>query len=685
MSTSTFKVAVILSALDKMTSVVDGAVNRAQARMRSLSSGAMEVGRSGLAVTAGIGAAMAMPIKQAVEFETGMANIKKVVGELKDETAFKEFSQDILKVGREIPLTYKEITELAAAGGRMDVPKAELIGYTKEVAKMATAFDAPTDQIGEQMGKLAKGYEMPISQIGELGDVINYLDDNAIAKGADIIEVMSRMAGQARQVGLSTKSTAALASTFLTLGSSAEVAATAGNAMLRELAIAEMQPKRFQEGLKLIGMSAKEVQKNMAIDPEKTLLGVLDAVNKLPKEKQTVVSTMLMGKEYGDDFAKIAQNNKEYRRQIALANSSEAKGSMQREYETRMKTTAAQMKLFQNNLAEVGITIGNAILPALNDVMKAIRPYIDAFRDWAAANPELVAGIAKLAAVIAATSLATSALSFMFGGVLKLFPAGLSIFKALRTGVGVVSGGFKLLTKVGGLFTGVLGGIVKAFGFVGTALRALTAAFMTNPIGIAIAAIATAVYLIYEYWGEIKGFFSNLWEGTKSVFSSFTSWVGDWAGYLWEKGKGAMHGLWEGMKGVASSIGDWFASWWESDIEKIASRINYNGTFGDAMKTLTTGGSMGLSTTGGQSPEARAGSLAGSIIGQMQRVEAVKSGATVNAPTTNNQSINFSPTINVTGTGAATSDIDAAMKIAKERLKRELDEMQARKERKSFE
>lgn len=130
---------------------------------------------------------------------------------------------------------------------------------------------------------------------------------------------------------------AALGSTFLTLGASAEVAGTATNAMIRELAIATQQPKRFQAGLKALGREAEALQNGMAKNATGTLQQVLDAINKLPQADQLSVTTQLFGKEFGDAAAKLANNVQEYRRQLELANAAGGKGSMQREADTGVR------------------------------------------------------------------------------------------------------------------------------------------------------------------------------------------------------------------------------------------------------------------------------------------------------------------------------------------------------------
>lgn len=674
----------VLSAVDKMSSVVDKAVNRAQARMRSLSGSAMAIGREGLAMGVGLGAAMALPIKEAVEFETGMANVRKVVGDLKDEKVFKEFTKDVVALGREIPLAYSEITDLVAAGGRMDIPKNELVAYTKEVAKMAIAFDAPAGEIGERMGKLAKSFDIPISKIGDLADAINYLDDNSISKGTDIIEVMARMSGTARQLGMSGEQTAALGSTFLTLGASAEVAATAGNAMLRELAIAEMQPKRFQKGLQAIGVDAAKLQKQMSVDPQGTLLGVLDKINKLPKDKQTAIGTLLFGKEYGDDAAKLAKNVGEYRRQIGLLSNAQLKGSMSREFETRMKTTAAQMKIFRNNISEIAITIGNAMLPALNSVMQAIKPYIDAFRDWAAANPELVAEIAKVVAVMAALSIATSVASFVFGGLFRSVSVGLSIFRFFSSGLVKTAEKTGWIIKAGrGLWKvlGVLGGALRWLGGIFMWVGRL---FMANPIGLAITAIAGAVYLIYRYWEPLKNFFVNLWQGIKDTFFNVWEWIKGFASAFYEAGKNLLVQLWEGMKSMFARIRDGLTAFISGDVLG-AIDIGSGGAVTQMIEmkrqeARANAGLPPLPTTGG--------GLAGlAILDQMRKQSPTMpqpvAAANTNTPTTNNQTVNFSPVINIQSAGGV-EGFNVAMDKAKQDLARQLKEFQERQTRKSY-
>lgn len=544
------EIAVILSAVDRMTRVIDRATNNAvtrfqaiQKRTDAISKQAFATGRDLGAMGLAAGVALAYPIKAAADFESGMADVRKVVDGLNDTQALAQMGKDIRVLSRELPIAQDELLQLVAAGGRMGVPKAELLDYTRQVAKMATAFDAPAAEIGEQMGRLATVFNIPINKIGELADAVNYLDDNAIAKGQDIIEVMRRVGGTAQQVGLGSRNVAALASTFLTLGSTAEQAGTASNALIRELSIATIQPGRFQDALAKLGLQAGTIQKQMTIDPQNTILAVLEKINSLPKNKQVEVTTQLFGKEYGDDIAKLSQGMVEYRRQLALLNDPKLNGSVQREFAIRAQTANAQMQLAKNNIREVAVVVGSALLPAFNRAITLIRPYIERLTAWIERNQELVGKIGLVVAAFAAFSLAGSGISFLVGGIAK--------------GISLLSSTFSILTKV-------LGFLGRAFLFVGRI-------FLANPILIVVALIAGAVYLIYKNWGTIVEFFKNLWGRVKSWFSDAWEWIkkfflnytlpgliikhwGDLksvAAKFYEAGKNIVLSIWEGIKSLA--------------------------------------------------------------------------------------------------------------------------------------
>ncbi|BDA14022.1 hypothetical protein KAM339_025630 [Aeromonas caviae] len=376
-----------------------------------------------------LGATVAAPVVMAANFETAMLGVAKQVDGARDSSGkltsvYYEMGKQIQQLGREIPLTTNEIADMVTAGARMGVARDQLIDFTRTSAIMADAFELPAGELADNMGKIAGLFKIPIPAIGELADSINYLDDNAISKGGDIIEFLTRTGGVASAVKVTGNEMAALGSTLLTLGERTETAGTATNAMFQKFAAADKGTKKFKSALKELGISAAEVQKGMQQDSTATMMKVMDAIGKLPKEQQLGVMVELVGLEHSDTLAKLANNTGEWRRQLALANSEAAKGSMSREFAARLETTTAQWILMKNAVSEVAVNIGSVLLPAINDMFKAVGPVVGAMADFARDNPEITKAIVGTAAALVALNVSTKAagygFTFLKGGALQV-------------------------------------------------------------------------------------------------------------------------------------------------------------------------------------------------------------------------------------------------------------------------
>ncbi|SEA28493.1 phage tail tape measure protein [Marinobacterium iners] len=141
---------------------------------------------------------------------------------------------------------------------------------------------------------------------------------------------------------------------------------------------------------------------------------------------------------------------------------------------------------------------------ALRELVQSLSSTVRLVTAWVKENPELAAWLVRIAAITAtvvtvlgALGLAASTVMFGISGLMKMAPL-LGMFKAL---------GPVLLT---------LGKI--ALPLVAGGIKAITAALIANPIGLIIAAIAAAAYLIYRNWEPIKAFFASLWQQVKAAF-----------------------------------------------------------------------------------------------------------------------------------------------------------------------
>lgn len=537
-----------------------------------------------------------VPIKVAMDFESSMADVRKVV-DFDTPQQFKEMQQDILQLTHRIPMAGKELAAIAASGGQLGVARQDLAAFTETVAKMSVAFDMSADEAGDSMAKLANVYQIPIAQIDRLGDAINYLSNSSPAKASDIVNTLGRIGGVAKQFGLTEQQAASLSNAFISLGKRPEVAGTAINGMLVRLMTADKQGSRFQNTLKSMGMSAAQLKREIAENGEQALVNFIKRINALPKEQQMSALVDLFGREYADDIAVLAGSVDTYERSIRQLQETGKNGqanylgSMDKEFQSRMSTTAAQWQTFKNQLMHLGITIGSVVLPKINELLAEVKPLIDNLIRYSQAHPELIQNIYKVVALLVGFKagsllarfglnllgtafLGTAGHLFSFIGSLMRLKSAMMLFRmgrgvmALRTlgfsarqaraTMRLLGGSFRLVRAVGGAAFRLLGsigsaafrliinlgtGLIRFLPMVGQAFMALGRFLLTTPIGIALGLMAVAAYMLYTRWNDIVGGAKLLWTDLSNFFSS-----------LWQQIVGFFN---SGIGNISATIINW--------------------------------------------------------------------------------------------------------------------------------
>ncbi|CAN7353476.1 phage tail tape measure protein [Pseudoxanthomonas sp. LjRoot143] len=465
-----------------------------------------------------VAAATLAPVRSAVNFETAMLGVAKQLEGARDEAGnltpvFFSMSRQVQQLGREIPLATNELADMVAAGLRMGVASDEVVEFTRTAAMMADAFELPAGQLADDMGKIAGLFHIPIPRIGELADAINFLDDRSQATGSEIIDVLRRTGGMAQALKMPAREAAALGSTFLTLGSSAEVAGTASNAMMRILGAATAQSKRVQVGMSSIGLDPKRLQSDMAKDATGTILRLLDTLNALNDEQRMVAATRIFGAEYGDDVAKLATGANEYRRQLQLVNGEQANGSMSREFAARLGTTAAQWQITKNRLREVSVVIGNALVPSISRLMEAAAPMIEGFADWSRANPGLIRGIVGSALALSGLRVVTTGVAYAWTAVKGPVLSVMGFIARFRA-----TGALAAMGRFGPAAMRAAG----ALRLVGGAIAAISG----GPVTLAIGALTAGALVVRKYWQPIKAFMSGMFDGVREAMAPVLSELG---------------------------------------------------------------------------------------------------------------------------------------------------------------
>lgn len=659
------------------------------------------------------------PVKQAMQMEDAMAEIKKVV-DFTSPDGLQKMQAALEKMSLSIPITAEGLAKITAAAGQAGIAEKDLIRFTETAAKMGVAFDISAEEAGEMMAKWRSGMNLTQDQVESLADATNALSNNNAAMAKQVGEALKRYGALGKVAGLTEKQTAAMAATIIGAGAEAEVAATGMNAFMRALtkggSMTDLQKAAFGN----LGFDALQLQKDVQKNAPKTIFAVLEAVKtKLPKELQMQYLTAMFGEEGARAMGPMLANTEKLRENFDLvAESEKYAGSMEKEFLSRSATTSNALELASNAMSYFARAVGDPMLGTLKERALDFVKLGEAAGTWIKENQTLVKWFLYISGVVLSCVAVFHMLRvafFVLGApVLKLITTGMKLYEGLlliRGGLSTNTAAIKAYSFAmsvwkGGILvaTKALGGLKVAATAAGSAMKFM----FTNPIGMAITAIATLVLAgiyLYKNWDEVKAKLVELWtafeekfpglaatmkniyegsikptiDGIKTTFQGLISFIsgvfsGDWT-KAWEGAKTSFSGCFQALPEFAKGPLNLVISL----ANKAIAGLNSLGSFTVPDWVPGVGGkSMGINIP--QIPMLASGGIATgpslAMVGEGREPEAIlplsRLGGMMGAggPSI---SVNFSPVIQITGAGAVREDVQSGLRAGVADLKRELE------------
>jgi TP901 family phage tail tape measure protein len=554
-----FRLQVLMELADR----VSGPAGAVAARIQAIESATLRAGaalerlQTATSLTAA-GAALAAPLVlatgAAMRFEDAFADVRKVVDA--PLPALQALQRELLALTRTIPMSAAELTQIAAAAGQAGIPFGELVRFTRDAARVGVAFGITAGEAGDALAKLRNVLELTQPQVMRVADAINYLSNNMAATAPEIMEVLRRVGGTGKLLGLTGQQVAAFGASLLALGTAPEVAATGLNALFQRLATAPAQPKAFQEALARLGLTARGLQGALRRDAAGAILDFLNRLRAAPD--QLTLLTDLFGMEYADDIAKLVGSLGTLRTALGLvADPARYTGSVLQEFQNRSQTLKNQLQLLRNALERVWIVLGNALLPIVTPVVERLTGLIHRVSDLLERFPLLrgavvgvlgvLGGLLVLGGVVVGSLAAIGFASAQARlGLLALQGAAGSLTRQLRglsLGLALLRGEMARLGAAG-LLRGALGALAQGATLAGRAVLLLGRAVLLNPLGLLLTALAGTVALFRQAWQASATF-------RQGVMDTLNALRGAFAPVLAE-----LRGLGEALAGLFRPVGE---------------------------------------------------------------------------------------------------------------------------------
>lgn len=516
-------------------------------------------------------ATAAIPVKLAVSAEDTFADLKKVMNGADDELLGQVY-QDALKMSSETGKSFEDVVAIMTSGAQAGLGKTreEMRSNTEQAIQMSIAWGVTAEQAGDSLATWRSSMGMTSQEARHTADVINALSNEMNGEAGEIDRIFTRMGPLLKGSGMASQDIAALGMAFKASGAEVEVAGTAMKNFTKVLSLGNAMTKDQKEIFKHLGLDPNALQKQMQTDAKGAIMTLLTQLKRVPKEMQNAVSMKLFGDESIAAIAPLLDNLDLLKQAFKIANGN-VDDSVLEEYLNRMETTATEEAKLAQQTRNLGITVGNAALPAYNAFLKTMSKGVGVITGFAKEYPNvttaLLGGVGALAALTvggivfgyAYNGLATT-INAVKGGMLALRGATIANTAATRGGTiaallnraahlswaDVGKGSVSTVKSLGsgmlsliGIQKGTAIGMVwgsratraweKSTKLLGKGLGALKFAF--GPVGIAIAGIGLAAYWLIENWDVVGPYFGKAWDWICGKFkwaADFIKGIVDW-------------------------------------------------------------------------------------------------------------------------------------------------------------
>lgn len=497
-------------------------------------------------------------IRPGVEFDAKMSKVQALSRQDKASAEMKALRQQARDLGA---TTMFSATQAADAQGFLAMAgfnAKAILDAMPGMLSLAKAGDTDLAQTADIGSNILTGFQLPAEQMSRVGDVLTGAFTRSNTSLYMLGETMKYVAPVASGVGADIETVAAMAGKLGDAGIQGSMGGTALRSILGRLAA---PPKAAAEALEELSISTKDAKGNLR-DVPAILEELHKKTAKMGNAQRSGIFKAIAGEEaFSGLQVLVGQAGTGDLQKFVKTLKTQTTGEADKTAGTMADNLVGDLDELSSAWEDVGIQVEELHDGNLRKLVRGLAGVVGNVGEWMKANP-------KLAGALTMGATAVALLVASFGALALALAAVLGPFVMVRFGL-------SMLGIQGGSLLGVLFNLAKGgFGLLGGAIMTVGKLLMANPIALAVVAIAGAAYLIYQYWGPIRAFFSGLWEQVTAAFDATMQWLRTtlaalnpipilseaWNGLttfftgIWESVKTAVNG---GLGGIAALLVNW--------------------------------------------------------------------------------------------------------------------------------
>ena len=389
--------------------------------------------------------------KSAIDFETAFTGVAKTVEGTDEELA--QLSDEIRQMAKEIPSTTTEIAAVAEAAGQLGIAVDDVASFTRVMIDLGNSTNITAEDAAISLARFANITGMAADEYENLGSAIVAMGNNFATSEAEIVAMSTNLASAGTLAGLTETDIIALATAMSSVGIEAEAGGTAMSQTMNviEKAVASGSDK-VGEFARIAGMSADEFAQTWKDKPIDAITAFISGLGELDEKGES--ATLVL-----DDLGLSGIRQSKMLKSLALASgvltdavemSSEAwekNTALSNEASKRYETMASKIQVMKNTLKDVGITLGNTLMPYVEKAVEKIKQLAEKFSSLDEKQQANILRFAAIAAAIGPVLIIVGKLTSGIGSILTVVG---KVSKAIGALSGTVGGLSGVLSALGG-------------------------------------------------------------------------------------------------------------------------------------------------------------------------------------------------------------------------------------------
>ena len=186
-----------------------------------------------IGVTAPILAGLSYVSKAAIDWEDAFAGVRKTVDATEEQ--FTALDISLRKMTERIPLTHREIAQIAESAGQLGIQVGNIESFTETMAMMGTATNMASEDAAIALAQMDNIMQSGQKVFDRYGSTIVHLGNNLATFEDKIVDFGLKIAGAGKIAGLTEPQVLAIAGAFASVGIEAEAGGTAVSKVLQSM------------------------------------------------------------------------------------------------------------------------------------------------------------------------------------------------------------------------------------------------------------------------------------------------------------------------------------------------------------------------------------------------------------------------------------------------------------------